>query len=57
MVDKFIASKDDFLDKAGYTIGVFYSQINKLQTGGKAGSLVDRERRLGYVSRKKPENV
>ena len=32
-MDKFFASDDDFMkNKGGYTIGVFYSQINKLNT-------------------------
>ncbi len=33
----FFGSDDEFVKKAGYTIGVFWSQINKLTSGGKRG--------------------
>jgi hypothetical protein len=32
LIDRFFASDDEFIQKAGYTIGVFKSQINKLNT-------------------------
>ena len=56
MIERFMSSRDEFIQKAGYTIGVFYSQINKLVMG-ESKSLIDRERRLTYVSRKQPENL
>ncbi|MEA2036444.1 MAG: hypothetical protein U9O94_02970, partial [Nanoarchaeota archaeon] len=31
LIDKFMASDDDFIEKAGYTIGVFKAMVNKLQ--------------------------
>jgi hypothetical protein len=34
-IDKFMSSKDEFIVKAGYTVGVFYSQINKLNSSKK----------------------
>jgi uncharacterized protein YdaU (DUF1376 family) len=33
LIDKFFASKDKFILEAGRTVGVFNSQINKLQAG------------------------
>jgi hypothetical protein len=35
-VKRFFECKDEFIQKAGYTIGVFYSQINKLATEKKS---------------------
>ena len=32
LIDKFFVSQDPFILKAGFTVGVFQSQINKLQT-------------------------
>ena len=34
--DTFFTCNDDFIKKSGYTIGVFYSQINKLSTFKKS---------------------
>lgn len=31
LIDKFFQSQDEFIKEAGYTVGVFKSQINKLQ--------------------------
>src|SRR3990167_354181 len=36
LIDRFFASEDKFIKEAGYTIGVFKSQINKLR--GKNGT-------------------
>lgn len=35
LMDKYFATDDDFIIKAGYTIGLFKTQINKLQTTGE----------------------
>lgn len=35
LAEKFFDSKDDFVKKAGYTIGVFRSQLNRLSSGKK----------------------
>lgn len=32
LLDKFFAADDEFIKQSGYTIGVFYSQVNKLLT-------------------------
>ena len=47
---KFMSSDDDFIKKAGYTIGVFYSQVNKLQVSNSRNA----NGRLKYVPGKKP---
>ena len=40
---KFFESKDSFIQKAGYTVGVFSSQINKLtSTNGNGNVLSDK---------------
>lgn len=55
---KFFKSDDKFITSSGYTIGVFYSMINKLQVGNtKPKSLLERERGLKYVPKGKPVNV
>lgn|SRR3990167_1588971 len=35
LIDRFFESADDFIIKAGFTIGVFKTQVNKLRTGAK----------------------
>lgn len=39
---KFLDTDDEFVRKAGYTIGIFWSQINKLTSGGKHGGKFER---------------
>lgn len=34
LIDRFFATDDEFIIKAGFTIGLFKTQINKLQTNG-----------------------
>ena len=53
---KFFKSPDDWIQTSGHTIGVFYSQINKLRSA-KPGSLAEREKRLHYVPKGRPINV
>jgi hypothetical protein len=36
LIDKFFASEDKFIKESGYSIGVFYSQINKMLTSGNS---------------------
>src|SRR3990167_6753644 len=43
LIDRFFVSEDKFIKEAGYTIGVFKSQINKLR--GKNGTDKDNNRR------------
>jgi 3D (Asp-Asp-Asp) domain-containing protein len=38
-IDLFFASKDDFILKAGFTIGIFSTQINKLRAKSPASNL------------------
>ena len=40
--DIFLASNDDFIRKAGYSIGIFKTQINKLLTGGSNSQGTDK---------------
>jgi len=37
IIDKFFTNPDEFIEKAGYTVGVFKSQVNKINSSGKTG--------------------
>lgn len=51
LVEKFLVSKDEFTMKAGYTIGVFHSQINKL-AAAETEEYKRRERQINLMKGK-----
>jgi len=42
LIDLFFASNDDFIKRAGFTVGVFKAQINKLREGGYYDKLLEK---------------